>query len=592
MDQIDRSRGTRGVFISYRRGETSGQARALHDRLVQRYGHERVFMDVDSIEPGADFVAKIDEAIESSAVALVLIGRDWLNPQNKVRLTEDRSDFIRLEIDKALETGTPIIPILVERATMPAPEELPESLRPLTRRNALELENQRWDYDVNRLVSAVEGLVNPPAEQATTTGQVHQVPEVHGPALPQPLPETSRPGGLGTDQTVSPEGRSGLRPPRRALAAIAIAVVIAIVLAVVAALPSSPPSKPAQLSAAAAVASVPPARLAEQLVQQPFGKTDVPVDVTPSEPHLDSASELGLVAPIITNMAGPAADIYVIYNVFASSGAATQFFATSSPRPVGFDLSGQFATSGIADQGRCQTSHSPKQGWASSCAVQSGNVQSFVVVDNDQNTVATDSRLASILTRAAVRHLQVVASSSPRTTASVPPGSLSPTALFAQLDSSSPKSYLLPDGLPTPVVTESSAGANPPQGLVNGSSVELSVTGPDTYGDAIDYVNLYVFDSAQDAASWYGIGLTPIGSSHTGNIDSSGFSQPASCGTYSVGPTSTTSALGISFCVVLEGDVVMSSETEMDSTSAYGNQDLAVVLARMGIMYLDLTDVA
>ncbi len=152
---------SRGVFISYRRGETSGQARALHELLSQRFGARRVFMDVDSIAPGADFVEKIEEAIQSSGVALVLIGRDWLSRGTNQHLLDDPSDFIRLETDTALRLGVPVIPILVERAQMPSAEELPESLRPLTRRNALELENARWEYDAGRLVRAVEQLVDP-----------------------------------------------------------------------------------------------------------------------------------------------------------------------------------------------------------------------------------------------------------------------------------------------------------------------------------------------------------------------------------------------------------------------------------------------
>ena len=100
---------SRGVFISYRRGETSGQARALHDRLSQRFGTERVFMDVDSIAPGADFVQKIEEAIDSSGVALVLIGRDWLSREPNQHLLDDPSDFVRLETDAALRSGVPAV---------------------------------------------------------------------------------------------------------------------------------------------------------------------------------------------------------------------------------------------------------------------------------------------------------------------------------------------------------------------------------------------------------------------------------------------------------------------------------------------------
>jgi hypothetical protein len=151
------------VFISYRRGETSGQARALHDRLAQRFGADRVYMDVDSIALGADFVQNIEQALNSSSAVLVLIGRDWMGQGGGERPFDDPTDFIRLEVGTALALGVPTIPILVERASMPTSAELPEELRPLARRHALELENSRWEYDVSRLVTAVETLLDPAA---------------------------------------------------------------------------------------------------------------------------------------------------------------------------------------------------------------------------------------------------------------------------------------------------------------------------------------------------------------------------------------------------------------------------------------------
>jgi len=216
---------SRGVFISYRRGETSGQARALHDRLSQRFGTERVFMDVDSIAPGADFVQKIEEAIDSSGVALVLIGRDWLSREPNQHLLDDPSDFVRLETDAALRSGVPVIPILVERARMPTPEELPESLRPLTRRNALELENQRWEYDVGRLVSAVEQLVDPP--QATSS----------------PDPDAVRTGPEVIDKTPK-DGARRSRSRRFVVAGLGVlVVVIAVVVCCFVRGPSRPPHR-------------------------------------------------------------------------------------------------------------------------------------------------------------------------------------------------------------------------------------------------------------------------------------------------------------------------------------------------------------
>lgn len=150
----------RGVFISYRRGETSGQARALHEYLERRFGEHQVFMDVNSIAPGADFVRRIEDEISGCGVVLALIGRDWLGHYGGgSRMVDDPNDFVRLELGAALNRNVPVIPILVERTPMPQPQELPEPLRDITRRNALDLENTRWDYDVTRLADAVEPML-------------------------------------------------------------------------------------------------------------------------------------------------------------------------------------------------------------------------------------------------------------------------------------------------------------------------------------------------------------------------------------------------------------------------------------------------
>jgi hypothetical protein len=174
-----------GLFISYRRGETSGQARALHDRLAQRFGPDRVYMDVDSIALGADFVQNIEQALDSSAAVLVLIGRDWMRRAGGEQPFDDPGDFIRLEVGTALRLGVPTIPILVERASMPTAAELPEELRPLARRHALELENGRWEYDVSRLVTAVEPLLGSTPEP--TNEPIATAAEAGQPVVPEPV---------------------------------------------------------------------------------------------------------------------------------------------------------------------------------------------------------------------------------------------------------------------------------------------------------------------------------------------------------------------------------------------------------------------
>lgn len=143
------------VFISYRRQDSAGHARALYDRLAQRFPGQ-VFMDVaGSIAPGADFVDAIEKAIGSCRVLLVIIGRDWTSGSvqvNRQRL-DDPNDFVRVEIAAALSRGVVVVPVLVEEGRMPTAAELPENIARLARIQAIELRDTRWDADVDTLIS-------------------------------------------------------------------------------------------------------------------------------------------------------------------------------------------------------------------------------------------------------------------------------------------------------------------------------------------------------------------------------------------------------------------------------------------------------
>lgn len=148
-----------GIFISYRREDSAGHAGRLYDRLSDRFGEEQVFMDL-TIEPGVDFVEVIDTAVTSCGVLLALIGDEWLGPEGSdERHFDDPRDYVGLEISTALERGIPIVPVLVQGAQMPRPEELPEALTALARRNAIELSDARWSYDVGRLIESLKGLL-------------------------------------------------------------------------------------------------------------------------------------------------------------------------------------------------------------------------------------------------------------------------------------------------------------------------------------------------------------------------------------------------------------------------------------------------
>ena len=146
------------IFISYRRDDTAYAAGWLFDRLVDEFGPEQVFKDMDSIALGDDFVDAITAAVSSTDVLLALIGDKWLGmvDEHGERRLDDPDDFVRLEIEAALERDVRVIPILVEGARMPRSEELPRSVAALARRQALELTSSRFSSDTRTLLSVLE----------------------------------------------------------------------------------------------------------------------------------------------------------------------------------------------------------------------------------------------------------------------------------------------------------------------------------------------------------------------------------------------------------------------------------------------------
>jgi hypothetical protein len=157
-----------GVFISYRRQESSGMAGRLYDRLAARFGDDQVFMDVDTIGLGVDFAAVITHAVSTCQVLLAVIGPQWLTAtdQDGRRRLEDAEDIVRLEIAAALERDIRVIPILVEGAVLPRRQELPDNLATLARRNALILRHESFPSDADRLQAEIEPILGHPTRAA------------------------------------------------------------------------------------------------------------------------------------------------------------------------------------------------------------------------------------------------------------------------------------------------------------------------------------------------------------------------------------------------------------------------------------------
>ena len=190
---LDMASDTKAVFISYRRDESAGYAGRIADTLVEHFGKDKVFRDIDSLEPGLDFAEAIKRAIESSEVLIAVIGKNWLTApdaasQNRL---ENPDDYVRTEIATALKRNIRVIPLLVQGAAMPSARDLPDDLAPLSRRNAFEIHDSSWRDDIQRLVTTLERVIkgNRPATP-DEPGAVKQ-PEAQ-PEGPQPITQQLR----------------------------------------------------------------------------------------------------------------------------------------------------------------------------------------------------------------------------------------------------------------------------------------------------------------------------------------------------------------------------------------------------------------
>jgi TIR domain len=208
------------IFISYRHADSAAYAGRMYDRLKDRYGDEQVFRDLE-MDLGIDFVERIDDTVGSCAVMVVVIGPGWLNARDDAgeRRLDDPDDYVRVEISSALRRSIRVIPVLVGEARMPGKNDLPDDVRALARRNALQISDSRWDYDIGRLIQAVNTVLQDrqapvAARRAPTDGPRSSV-VAQPPPSPTPAPER---------ESVPPTARSSpLRPALIAVVAAALA---------------------------------------------------------------------------------------------------------------------------------------------------------------------------------------------------------------------------------------------------------------------------------------------------------------------------------------------------------------------------------
>jgi hypothetical protein len=186
---------------------------------------------------GDDFVEVITRAVGSCDVLLALIGDEWLTLTDKHgrRRLDDPDDFVRLEIEAALARNIRVIPILVDGASLPSTDELPDSLVKLVRRQALELSPARFDFDTGRLLRVLDRTL---AEVRVAQAEPSPTPSVLRSAPATPPTARPSPGGSG-----APDERRRRRLTRaRVLAGAGIAVVLVVLVVAIVANSGTTPS--------------------------------------------------------------------------------------------------------------------------------------------------------------------------------------------------------------------------------------------------------------------------------------------------------------------------------------------------------------
>ncbi|MBC8503476.1 MAG: toll/interleukin-1 receptor domain-containing protein [Chloroflexi bacterium] len=145
------------IFISYRRKDTQGFAIALYNQLRDRFGEEAIFMDIDVLKPGANFVEQLQMAVSKCEVLIALIGNQWLSIEDDDgnRRLDNPDDFVRVEIATAIERGIRVIPVLVMGATMPDVHDLPNRLKMFASVQAFFI-TDRFNTDISQLINLLE----------------------------------------------------------------------------------------------------------------------------------------------------------------------------------------------------------------------------------------------------------------------------------------------------------------------------------------------------------------------------------------------------------------------------------------------------
>jgi hypothetical protein len=198
------------IVLSYRRNDTRWITAHICEHLETHFGSGNVFMDIDRIPIGHDFREHIRRTLESCDILIAIIGPHWLETDaaGKSRL-ENKSDWVRLEIGTALERDIPVVPLLIDNASMPKTEELPGDLHGLEFRQAATFNSSDFKSQIQKLINSLDRLIAvvppkpaPPAPGLAFSGVAFAAADARKSGLPPLLPRRpalSGPASAGPD---------------------------------------------------------------------------------------------------------------------------------------------------------------------------------------------------------------------------------------------------------------------------------------------------------------------------------------------------------------------------------------------------------
>lgn len=147
------------VFISYRREDSRWASSAIAINIERTLGEGSVFMDIQSLPIGLHWKDELDAALDTCEVALVIIGDKWLDCRDAMtgqRRLDSAGDIVRLEIERSLERGIPVVPVALDGTGFPSADELPDDIRELADRNGFSVEHRHHETQIRNLIVRLE----------------------------------------------------------------------------------------------------------------------------------------------------------------------------------------------------------------------------------------------------------------------------------------------------------------------------------------------------------------------------------------------------------------------------------------------------